>query len=72
MGRILDLRCHRHGIASAESSRRSRASTVGMTSSWLTNAEWLYAVPFKHFKDFSAADALAVAQEVAEVGYGRL
>jgi hypothetical protein len=32
----------------------------------------LYAVPFKHFEDFSAADALAVAQEVAEVGYGCL
>ena len=30
---------------------------------------YLYAVPFKHFEDFSAADTLAVAQEVAEVGY---
>jgi hypothetical protein len=40
-----------------------------MTSSWLINAGWLYAVPFKHFEDLSAADALAVAQEVAEVGY---
>jgi hypothetical protein len=28
-----------------------------MTSSWLINAEWLYAVLFKHFEDLSAADA---------------
>jgi hypothetical protein len=40
-----------------------------MTSSWLINAELLYAVLFNHFEDLSAADALAVAQEVAEVGY---
>jgi hypothetical protein len=32
----------------------------------------LYAVPVKHFEDFSAAEAFAVAQEVAEVGYGCL
>jgi hypothetical protein len=32
----------------------------------------LYAVPFKHFEDFSAADALAAAQEVAELGHGCL
>jgi hypothetical protein len=36
-----------------------------MTSSWLINAELLYAVLFNHFEDLSAADALAVA----EVGY---
>jgi hypothetical protein len=32
--------------------------------------EWLYAMPFKHFEDFCAVNARAVAQEVADVGYG--
>jgi hypothetical protein len=32
--------------------------------------EWLYVMPFKHFEDFCAVDVFAVAQEVAEVGYG--
>jgi hypothetical protein len=32
--------------------------------------EWLYVMPFKHFEDLSAVDVFAVAQEVAEVGYG--
>ena len=52
------------------SSWQSLTSIVGRTSSWLTNARRIYAVPFKYFEDFSAGDALAVAHEVADVGQG--
>ena len=34
--------------------------------------EWSHAVLFKYFDDFIAVDTRAVAQEVADVGYGCL